>query len=70
MTLETVYCLGNCALSPAMLVDGELHGRVDADPHALDPRRGRAMTGAVRIFVPGDAATLSVGAAAVAEAIA
>jgi formate dehydrogenase subunit gamma len=27
-TLEPVYCLGNCALSPAMLVDGELHGRV------------------------------------------
>lgn len=29
VTLETVYCLGNCALSPALLVDGELHGRVD-----------------------------------------
>ncbi len=27
-TLEPVYCLGNCALSPAMLVDGQLHGRV------------------------------------------
>ena len=30
VTLEAVYCLGNCALSPAMMVDGELHGRVDA----------------------------------------
>lgn len=30
VTLETVYCLGNCALSPAALVDGELYGRVDA----------------------------------------
>jgi formate dehydrogenase subunit gamma len=29
-TLEAVYCLGNCALSPAMMVDGQLHGRVDA----------------------------------------
>ena len=29
VTLETVYCLGNCALSPAVMVDGELHGRVD-----------------------------------------
>jgi formate dehydrogenase subunit gamma len=29
-TLEPVYCLGNCALSPAMMIDGELHGRVDA----------------------------------------
>lgn len=30
VTLEAVYCLGNCALSPAALVDGKLHGRVDA----------------------------------------
>ena len=28
VTLEPVYCLGNCACAPAMLVDGELHGRV------------------------------------------
>lgn len=28
VTLETVYCLGNCALSPAMMVDGQLYGRV------------------------------------------
>jgi formate dehydrogenase subunit gamma len=27
-TLEPVYCLGNCACSPAMMVDGELFGRV------------------------------------------
>lgn len=30
VTLEPVYCLGNCALSPAALVDGDLHGRVTA----------------------------------------
>jgi formate dehydrogenase subunit gamma len=29
-TLEPVYCLGNCACAPSVLVDGELHGRVDA----------------------------------------
>jgi formate dehydrogenase subunit gamma len=29
-TLEAVYCLGNCACSPAVMIDGELHGRVDA----------------------------------------
>ena len=29
VTLETVYCLGNCALSPAVMLDGELLGRVD-----------------------------------------
>ena len=29
-TLEPVYCLGNCACSPAITVDGELYGRVSA----------------------------------------
>ncbi|MCC7396694.1 MAG: formate dehydrogenase subunit gamma [Planctomycetes bacterium] len=29
VTLEPVYCLGNCALSPSAQVDGELLGRVD-----------------------------------------
>jgi formate dehydrogenase subunit gamma len=27
-TLEPVYCLGNCALSPAMMIDGHVYGRV------------------------------------------
>jgi formate dehydrogenase subunit gamma len=27
-SLEPVYCLGNCACSPAVMVDGRLHGRV------------------------------------------
>jgi formate dehydrogenase subunit gamma len=31
VSLDAVYCLGNCALSPAMMVDGHLHGRVDAE---------------------------------------
>ncbi|HLW23795.1 MAG TPA: formate dehydrogenase subunit gamma [Steroidobacteraceae bacterium] len=26
--LEPVYCLGNCALGPSMMVDEELHGRI------------------------------------------
>ncbi len=30
ITLEKVYCLGNCALSPAIMVDDALVGRVDA----------------------------------------
>jgi formate dehydrogenase subunit gamma len=29
LTVEAVYCLGNCALSPAALVDGDLVGRLD-----------------------------------------
>lgn len=28
VTLEPVYCLGLCATSPALQVDGRLHGRV------------------------------------------
>lgn len=31
VTVEAVCCLGNCALSPAALVDGKLYGRVSAD---------------------------------------
>jgi formate dehydrogenase subunit gamma len=27
-TLEPIYCLGNCACSPAAMVDGKLYGRV------------------------------------------
>lgn len=30
ITLEPVYCLGNCACSPAVLMDEELHGRVSS----------------------------------------
>lgn len=29
LTVEAVYCLGNCALSPAALIDGEPVGRLD-----------------------------------------
>src|SRR5438132_3536918 len=29
VTVEAVYCLGLCAVSPAALVDGEPHGRLD-----------------------------------------
>ncbi|HEX7060426.1 MAG TPA: formate dehydrogenase subunit gamma [Woeseiaceae bacterium] len=30
VTLEPVYCLGNCACSPAVMIDERVHGRVDA----------------------------------------
>jgi len=30
ITLLPVYCLGNCALSPAVMLDGEPYGRVSA----------------------------------------
>jgi formate dehydrogenase subunit gamma len=31
VTLEPVYCLGLCSIAPAAQLDGELHGRLDAD---------------------------------------
>jgi formate dehydrogenase subunit gamma len=30
-TLEPVYCLGNCACSPAIMIDNQVYGRVDAE---------------------------------------
>jgi NADH:ubiquinone oxidoreductase subunit E len=27
-TLEKVYCVGNCAVAPSVMVDGEIYGRV------------------------------------------
>ena len=31
ISLEPIYCLGNCACSPAAMVDGRLYGRVSAE---------------------------------------
>jgi formate dehydrogenase subunit gamma len=31
ITLEPVYCLGNCACSPALMIDSRLQGRVTAE---------------------------------------
>ena len=31
VTLDEVFCLGNCALGPTVTVDGHLHGRVRSD---------------------------------------
>ncbi|MFI4868366.1 MAG: formate dehydrogenase subunit gamma [Steroidobacterales bacterium] len=30
-TLEPVYCLGNCACGPSLMIDRELHGRMTAE---------------------------------------
>jgi formate dehydrogenase subunit gamma len=31
ITLEPVYCLGNCACSPAVMIGDHVHGRVNAE---------------------------------------
>lgn len=43
-SLEPVYCLGNCACSPAVMIDGRLHGRVTSERFDslladVDPKR-------------------------------
>ena len=41
-TLEPVYCLGQCACGPAIMMDDNLHARVTSDKfnHILDATRG------------------------------
>ena len=31
ITLEPVYCLGNCACAPSMMLDDQVHGRLTTD---------------------------------------
>ncbi len=31
VTLEPVFCLGLCAQAPALMLDGEVHARLDED---------------------------------------
>ena len=42
VTLEPVFCLGNCACSPAVMIDGKTHGRVSESRFdaLLDSMRG------------------------------
>ena len=40
VSMDAVYCLGNCALSPAVMLDGHLHGRVT--PSRLEHLVGEA----------------------------
>ena len=37
VTLEPVYCLGNCACSPAMMIDQTVHGRVEGSVQDDEP---------------------------------
>jgi formate dehydrogenase subunit gamma len=40
-SLEPVYCLGNCACSPAVMVDERVYGRVDAEQFEVIAQRYR-----------------------------
>ena len=34
VTMEPIYCLGNCACAPSVMIDGKTHGRIT--PEKLD----------------------------------
>ena len=62
-----MFCLGNCALGPSGTLDGALHARLTPDRlDALDPGVGPMSP---TVWVPCDAAAVSVGADAVAAAL-
>ena len=44
ITLEPVYCLGNCALGPSIMIDAQLQGRVTAERFDALLRQARAAT--------------------------
>lgn len=85
VSLEPVYCLGLCAQSPAIMLDGEPHARVTPErlDHLLETalrqpgaqgresctRRAAPVAQPVTVYVPRDAAALAAGADAVAQAI-
>lgn len=46
VTLEPVYCLGNCALGPSLMVNERLYGRVTPARFDLLVAEARAATGA------------------------
>ena len=81
--LDEVFCLGNCALGPAALVDGHLYGGLkpsrvsrllaghrSASTAAPAVAHSAAAPDGPRVYVPRDAAAVSVGADEVAAAFA
>ncbi|MCK6395766.1 formate dehydrogenase subunit gamma [Zoogloea sp.] len=83
ISLEPVYCLGNCACSPSIRVGDEILGRVSCEgfdalvdglragpARPADAPQATSTLGGIRIFVPLDSGALAVGADEVAQVIA
>ncbi len=86
LTLDAVYCLGNCACGPSVRIDDKVHGEVDAA--RLGTLLASAVSGtsalrivdaaatsaapanSIRVFVPSDTTAISLGADEVANAFA
>ncbi len=68
--VNEVFCLGNCALGPAGMIDGRLYGALDACSHQRDhDRLEQCVSTNMLVYVPADAAATSVGADEVAIAL-
>jgi formate dehydrogenase subunit gamma len=48
ISLEPVYCLGNCALGPSIMIDERLHGRVSAQRFDELMTKTRAIAGSAQ----------------------
>ena len=78
VTLDQVFCLGNCALAPSVMVDERVHGKVDVarlDALLTEPSASNGAgsaspeSDALIVYVPGDSSARAVGADDVAAAI-
>ncbi|MEM7020848.1 MAG: formate dehydrogenase subunit gamma, partial [Pseudomonadota bacterium] len=80
ITLEPVYCLGNCACSPAIRIDDEVHGHVGASKFdqlvsslrsdgEAELKGAQGSITAPTLYIPGDTTALSLGAGEVAALI-
>ncbi|HIG42453.1 MAG: formate dehydrogenase subunit gamma [bacterium] len=80
ISLEPVYCVGNCACSPAIMVDEHVHSRVTPavfdqmldemiDEEARATFVGSTKSATTRVFVPSDSTARSLGADRVAAAV-
>jgi formate dehydrogenase iron-sulfur subunit len=77
-SLEPVYCLGNCACGPSIMVDGDVHGRMNArkfdallsSPVHSNTRGREESPQGTTIYLSCDSSALAVGADSVADVIA
>jgi formate dehydrogenase iron-sulfur subunit len=83
ITLDAVYCLGNCACGPSVCIDETVHGAVDATRLAALLESARSDVSVVnlgiatapaggatiRVFVPSDTTAGAVGADTVAQTL-
>ena len=84
ITLDAVYCLGNCACGPSVRIDDTVHGAVDANRLAALLESARSDVSVVnlgsgasapaagamlRVFVPSDTTAGAVGADTVAQTL-